>query len=138
MSHEMSLIKKCEGVVRTTSIEKCMKMMAEKDTDVLFVVDENNKLVGIATEIDFAKIVKVSPSGWTQDIISSEVPKSFIENPISSIMSKEVVCAEADDDFDSVVKKMLSMQTYKRIPVVENGKLVGFIRLVDVVRKMLE
>lgn len=139
MKSHASLIEKCDGVPDTAPISKCIKIMIDKNVDLLPVVDNSNRLVGVITEIDFAKIVKVSPSGWAQEIIGSEVAKGFIDEPISSIMTKETIYVRSDEDFQSVMQKMLSKHTYKRLPVVDHDmKLIGIVRLIDVINKILE
>lgn len=67
--------KKLESIEATASVQETAKMMKEKNTSSLVVVDEKGKPLGLVTERDLARKVcvnKVPPNEVTnQDIMSS-------------------------------------------------------------------
>lgn len=87
------------------------KIMSSKDIgSLLFVV--KNEIKGMITE--------------------EELLKNFNKNgKISSVMTKEILTIDAEDDVDSALSVMRE-KNVRRAPVVEEGKLVGFITLTDI------
>lgn len=69
------MTKKLESIEATASVQETAKMMKEKNTSSLVVVDEKGKPLGLVTERDLARKVcvnKVPPNEVTnQDIMSS-------------------------------------------------------------------
>ena len=93
--------------------EKALEIMREKNVSGVPVVKEGtNKLVGILTRSD------------------------LIENPdeeqIALIMSRNIVTATLDEDVKKVAFKMLD-NNIRRVPVVDDGDLVGIITSFDLV-----
>jgi CBS domain-containing protein len=99
-----------------------LKIMAEKNTGSVVVMDDE-KLVGIFTERDFAR--KVGQHG----IDAAKIP-------VGQFMSRDLVTVDPKD----TVNLCMSLMTDKRIrhlPVVENGQLIGIISIGDVVKDMI-
>jgi CBS domain-containing protein len=99
-----------------------LKMMAEKDIGALLVV-ENDKLVGIISERDYAR--KVMLHG-----------KSSRDIPVREIMTERVICVQPDRTVD----ECMALMTDKRIrhlPVIENDKLIGVLSIGDLVKETI-
>ena len=59
------------------------------------------------------------------------------ETPVRELMSDGVVCARADDDVDSVARRM-SQEQVRRLPVLDQDeRLVGIVSLGDLARETL-
>ena len=84
------------------------------------VVDDDNNLLGIITEHD---VVNFTLSGNAADTKAREV------------MTKQVETCAPDTLFVQIVNDFASKQI-RRIPVVENGKVVGIISRRDIIREM--
>jgi len=54
--------------------------------------------------------------------------------PVRDIMTRSVVSAAPDDEIDYAAKLMSTAQI-RRLPIVENDKLVGFLSLADLARQ---
>lgn len=55
--------------------------------------------------------------------------------PVSELMSKDIICARADDDVDEVARRMSDEQV-RRLPVIDaEENLVGIISLGDLARE---
>jgi len=93
--------------------------MSEKDVGSLLVV-KNKMLVGIITERDI--ISKVVASGK-----NSQVTK------VSSIMSKNVITVSPNDDLYKV-HFLMNKYNFRRLPVIEDGKLVGMLTEKDLIK----
>ncbi len=99
-----------------------LKLMAEKNIGALLVV-ENDKLVGIVSERDYAR--KVILHG-----------KSSHDTPVREIMSARVVCVQPGN----TVEECMALMTDKHIrhlPVIENEKLLGVLSIGDLVKETI-
>jgi CBS domain-containing protein len=99
-----------------------LKLMAEKDIGALPVV-ENNKLVGIVSERDYAR--KVILHG-----------KSSHDTPVREIMTGPVVCVR----LQNTTEECMALMTDKRVrhlPVVESGELLGILSIGDLVKETI-
>ncbi|MDV3257640.1 MAG: CBS domain-containing protein [Sphingomonas sp.] len=55
--------------------------------------------------------------------------------PVSELMSKDIICARADDDVDEVARRMSDEQV-RRLPVIDaEENLVGIVSLGDLARE---
>ena len=99
-----------------------LKLMADKDIGALLVV-ENDKLVGILSERDYAR--KVILHG-----------KSSHDIPVKEIMTERVICVQPNN----TVEECMALMTGKRIrhlPVIENDKLIGVLSIGDLVKETI-
>jgi len=101
------------------SVFDALKLMAEKEIGALVVL-ENEKMVGIVSERDYAR--KIILKG-----------KSSKDTPVGEIMTSEVVHTSPDKK----VRKCLSLMTkhhFRHLPVLDKGQLVGILSIEDVKR----
>ena len=97
------------------------RIMTEKGISSLFVVKDNNP-VGIVTERDFIK--KVCAKGLAVDQVK-----------IGDIMSKILTTAGPETPIEVAVQRMVNHKI-RRLPVMENGKLVGIITVTDLAKHL--
>jgi CBS domain-containing protein len=110
--------------VMTTNIDSCCPestckevAMKMKDLDVGAVpICENEKLVGIVTDRDL--VIK----GFTNDYSG--------ESTISELATNDVVTGSKEMSVEEAVKVM-SQHQIRRLPIVENDKLIGMVSLGD-------
>jgi CBS domain-containing protein len=99
-----------------------IKLMADKGIGALLVMEED-KLVGIVTERDYAR--KVVLEG-----------KSSREASIHEVMTTKVLCVTPERTID----ECMALMTDKRIrhlPVVEHKQVVGFLSIGDLVKAVI-
>jgi CBS domain-containing protein len=109
-----------------TKIIDAARTMKEKDIDYLLVVDDS-KLVGIVTEEDIVE--KVVSEGREADSVT-----------IGEIMVKDVIHIESDSSLEDAAK-LMTEHKIKKLPVVENKKLLGIVTAQEMVAaepKMME
>jgi CBS domain-containing protein len=97
------------------------RIMTEKGISSLFVVKDNNP-VGIVTERDFIK--KVCAKGLPVDQVK-----------MGDIMSKILTTAGPETPIEVAVQRMVNHKI-RRLPVMENGKLVGIITVTDLAKHL--
>lgn len=110
------------GIDPKSSVYEGLKLMAEKDVGALLVLDDN-KLVGIMSERDYAR--KVVLRG-----------KSSMDTPVKEIMTSEVVTVRPSQ----TIEECMALMTEKRIrhlPVLEDGEISGVISIGDVVKAII-
>jgi len=124
----------------------------EKDQDILNVLSilsgrhhiwvvkdiENKELVGVITEHDVLSIL--APKRQPEYVFGMPDIRSIEQGTVKKagdIMNAKVVTCEPDEKVIDVLNKMI---TYKlrRIPVVENKKIIGEITLHHLIRKYYE
>jgi CBS domain-containing protein len=100
-----------------TSVAHVAGIMRDRDIGNVLVV-EDGKLCGIVTDRDLA----------LQALTGTDNP---LETPISKFMSTKVVTGETGWSLEQVAKSMAKHQI-RRLPIVQDGELVGIVSLGDV------
>lgn len=114
-------------------------------------VVENGKVVGIVSETDLLKLFKTPefkgelwlPSPLEvievplRSLVRFEEFKTSLEEvklkPVRSIMKKTIYSISSDDSLEEASDKMVRHKV-NRLPVVDNGKLVGIVARSDIIR----
>src|SRR3989338_7223919 len=107
------LMKKAIVVEEGISLKNAAKIMSEKAIGSLIVV-KGEKIAGIITERDILKNV---------DQLSSK---------LSKVMSKNVITISPKKSIDEAAL-LMSESKIKRLPVVDNGEIVGIITATDII-----
>lgn len=104
----------------------------------LMVVNDMNQLVGVVTLFDI--LYHLRPTFLNYGIDGSELSWEGLLEPavrelkgrkVKEIMSHGVVTASPDEHFMVIIDRMVKNK-YRRLPVVDNGKLVGVVYVADV------
>jgi CBS domain-containing protein len=106
-----------------TIVYKALEIMHDKNVSSL-VVMENDKLVGIFTERDYARKV----------ILQGRASK---ETQIREIMTGELFTVTPDASIE-VCMRLMTDKHFRHLPVVKGGKLEGIISIGDVVKYIIE
>lgn len=102
-----------------TPIDQIAKQMKQEDIGSLPVCDDNGHAIGIVTDRD---IVLRSVSNGNSNVTAKD------------IMSKNLICAKPDMGAHEVAS-LFARNQVRRLPVVENNKVVGMIAMADIARK---
>ncbi len=108
--------------VVTVDIKSDVQQLARKmlDYDVgSVIVTDNKQPVGIVTERDIVR--KIISRNLKPDDIS-----------IKELMSTPLITIGTEEDVTDTMQKMVKMEI-RRLPVVENGKLVGIVTDTDLI-----
>lgn len=103
-----------------TTVCECANLMAEYKIGCIPVCDTNQKVVGMITD---------------RDILLRTVccDKDAKNTPASDIMTTNVCCCESNEYIGTAEKLMASNQV-RRLPITENGKIVGILSIGDISR----
>jgi CBS domain-containing protein len=99
------------------------RLMAEMDVGALPICGaEDNKIKGMVTDRDL--VIEVMATG--QD------PETFT---VDRLPQGHLILADANEDADNVISKMKEHQI-NRLPVIDEGRLVGIISIRDISHRM--
>ncbi len=107
------VMNKAIAIEHDVSVKEAAKIMSDRNIGSLIVLDKN-KIVGIITERDVMKNV------------------SFLGKKIYSVMSKNVVTIDHAESLENAAL-IMTERKIKRLPVLDNGKLVGIITATDII-----
>ncbi|SRR6056297_629344 len=108
---------------RDETVYVALQKMAEANIGALLVTDEQQQVVGIVSERDYAR--KVALQG-----ISS------LETPVSSIMTDQVCCTRPDHSVEECLA-LITEQRCRHLPVMADDKLLGLVSIGDLVKASL-
>jgi CBS domain-containing protein len=111
------MTKNVASITPDTTIVQAAQLMERHNIGSIPVVDQDN-LVGIITDRDIV----------VRNIAHGIDPKT---TPVSSVMTTQVVSVTPDADVDEVTNKM-AMNQIRRVPVLDNNKLVGILAIGDI------
>jgi CBS domain-containing protein len=95
------------------TLKEAAKMMSVKNIGSVLVV-KDSKILGIITEKDVARNL------------------NKLNSKVSSIMSRKVVTIEYDEELEDAAT-LMAENKIKRLPVMQNKKLVGIITATDII-----
>lgn len=110
-----------ECVTPQDDLDRAAQIMRDKDVGIVPVIagtDGEMRLVGVVTDRDIVM----------RHVAEGHGPGCKVEEAMSR---QSLAVAGPDDDVDSVMRQMSERQV-RRVPVVENGRLVGIISQADV------
>ena len=102
----------------STSLLECAKLMVKKKTGSLLVVD-NNRLVGFVTNDDIL---------WA---LVRKSKKDLSEIKAIDIAVKKIATIKPESPLSEALVKMKKFK-FRRLPVIQNSKLVGIITMRDI------
>jgi CBS domain-containing protein len=105
------------------SLTDAAKLMKQEDVGSVPVVD-GNRLVGLLTDRDI--VVRGIADGSDPNAVQ-----------VGAIASRDVVTVRPDDDLDEALRLMAQHQV-RRLPVVDDGQLVGVVATADVAHEAKE
>ncbi len=99
------------------SIEDCAKLMCNNHIGCIPVCNTEKQVVGLVTDRDI--LLRTVGCG-----------KDCKDTPISDIMTCKICSCEPDVDI-SEAEKMMKENQIRRLPIVDNNKIVGILTLGD-------
>ncbi|MHB8133926.1 MAG: CBS domain-containing protein [Anaerolineaceae bacterium] len=97
-------------------------IMNDQKIGALPVLD-NGKLVGIVSERDIVRIV-------------SRETEAYLDMPVSSFMTKNVITASGETTLEDCME-IMTENHFRHLPILEGDELVGIVSIRDLVAKLL-
>ena len=105
-----------------SSLEEAIELLLSEEISGIPVTDNEGHLVGIVTEFALMAIV---------------YDQKIRQETVSEHMTTEVLTIEADDPI-SKITDLCIVHRVRRVPVMENGRLIGLIARRDVLKALYE
>ena len=102
------------------NLQECVNLMVKNRIGSL-LIEENNKLLGILTRKDIL---------WA---LAKKSRKDLKNIKVKDLMIRKVVTIKPGDDI-SLAMQRFKKKKIRRMPVVENGKLIGIITIKDIIK----
>lgn len=126
------------------TVRDAAQIMLEKRISGLPVVDSGGALVGIVTEGDFLRRAEIGTgkkrSLWWDIVLGpGRLAEEYVQSHgrhIKDIMTAELYTTTSDAALEDVVALMEKRQI-KRVPVVDNGKIVGIVSRSNLIRALV-
>lgn len=104
-------------VNESQSIQEAAALMSEHNIGALPVVDNSENMVGMITDRDIT--------------LRSTAQGEASQTPVSEVMTaQQIVHGTPDMDIHQAAE-LMAQQQVRRLPIVENGKIVGMVALGD-------
>jgi CBS domain-containing protein len=126
------------------SVKEIAEILLANRISALPVVDEAGSLVGIVSEADLihrAEVGTERPSSWWLEFLAGKeaLAQDFIKSHArraADVMTRHVIAVTADTPLTRIVS-LLEKHRIKRVPVVDNGKVIGIVSRANLVQALL-
>ncbi|HHX65932.1 MAG TPA: CBS domain-containing protein [Chloroflexi bacterium] len=105
------------------TVYEALKLMADKNVGAVLVIDEQDHLVGVLSERDYARKV-ILQGRFSQDTL------------VRDIMTDRVVYVRPEQRLEDCMALMTDKRI-RHLPVMEDGKLLGVVSIGDVVKTII-
>jgi CBS domain-containing protein len=105
------------SIAASASVVEAARLMREQHIGSLPITDDE-QLVGMITDRDLA----------TRVVAEAADPE---RTSVGEVYSRDLISIEPDEDLDEALQLMARHQV-RRLPVVENGRLVGIVAQADI------
>jgi CBS domain-containing protein len=112
------------GLDETRSLADAAQLLTRERIGALIVRNTAGDMIGILSERDIVRAI--AKDGAT-----------VIERPVSSIMTRDVICVTPEDDVSEVMS-LMTAKRFRHLPVKRGEKLIGMISIGDVVKQRVE
>ena len=110
------------SIAPDASVFEAVQLMADKRVGALMVV-EQNELVGVISERDYAREIVLKDRGSR-------------DTQVSAIMTRRVLYVRPDQTLDECMA-LMTEKNLRHLPVLDNGRLIGVISMRDVVKELI-
>jgi CBS domain-containing protein len=132
-------------VTPDTAIGEAAQLMLEHRISGLPVVDAQGAVVGIVSEGDLLRRVETGTqrrrAHWLEFLIApGRLAREYATanaRRVGEVMSTDVVSVGPQDTLDDIVA-LMERHRIKRLPVVEDGRLVGIVSRANMVRALVQ
>ncbi|MFD2628610.1 CBS domain-containing protein [Oceanobacillus kapialis] len=104
-------------VSATQSIQDAARIMSDNNIGAVPVVDQGGNMVGIITDRDIT--------------LRSTAQGEAANTPVSQVMTAQSIVQGTPDMDVHEAAQLMSQQQIRRLPVTENGKIIGMVALGD-------
>ncbi len=112
------------SVKETDSLGGVANVLTRENIGAVPVLDTRGDMIGIVSERDIVRQIAREGGG-------------VLDQPVSSMMTKTVVCCAPEDSVESTMA-LMTQRRFRHLPVRSNGRIIGMISIGDVVKRRVE
>ena len=125
------------------TVAEAAELMAQYDVSALPVIDAHEQLVGIISEADLMRRDEIGTQAdyrwWTEAMIpaatrAAEFTRSHGKY-VNEVMSRKVITATEDTPL-SAIAGILERYRIKRVPILDDNKLVGIVSRANLIQAL--
>src|SRR5580692_11473669 len=132
------------SVTPDTAIAEAARLMLQHRISGLPVVEADGAVVGVVTESDLLRRAETGTqrqhARWLEFLIApGRLARDYTDanaRKAGEVMSTDVVSAAPGNPLEDVVR-LMERHRIKRVPIVENGQLVGIVSRANLVRALV-
>ena len=126
-----------------TDVASAIKLLIEHDISALPVVDDGGRLVGVVSEADLVHRAEIGTEKQRPWWLEALTPGSMLAEEfakahglrVSEVMSPHVVSASEETPLAEIAA-LLEKHRIKRVPIIEDGKLLGIVSRSNLVQAL--
>lgn len=125
---------------RSQSVGDVIKILVEKEIGGLPVVDDDLRVVGFISDGDIMKaIARQNPQSMGalivlyDDTTLEDKVLDVIERNVMELANRRLISVHGDQSIEEVAK-ILGQRKIKKVPVLEDGKLIGLVQRSTIIR----
>ena len=107
----------------TAKLAVAVKLLSDRRIGAVLVMTDE-RIEGILSERDVVRVLGERGAG-------------VLDEPVSSVMTRKVVCCRPVDTVGAIMEKMTAGK-FRHLPVLEGGEIVGLISIGDVVKRRVQ
>jgi CBS domain-containing protein len=116
-------------------------LLVKTGVSAMPVVDRDDNMVGLVSEADLVRAMEEAAEGsflkqFDAGPLPDDTTSAVKARRVADVMTKELVLADADATLADVAGLMLK-HGVKRIPVVQDGAVVGIVSRVNLLRALM-
>lgn len=112
-----------QSVEPDVTLSAAVKLLCERRIGAVLVL-RDQRIEGILSERDIVRVL-------------GERGARALDEPVSAVMTRKVVCCRPVDTVGAIMEKMTTGK-FRHLPVLEGGEVVGLISIGDVVKSRVK
>lgn len=132
----------------TATVQQAMQMFIDRGISACPITDSSGQPVGFISDGDILKQLSRSSASYTDPIVLiatsatddstyNDKLQKVMQLPISSVGARESIGVNVNADLEEVCR-VLAQNHLKKVPVMEDGRIVGIINRSDITRYSME
>ncbi|HEX9484646.1 MAG TPA: CBS domain-containing protein [Gemmatimonadaceae bacterium] len=117
------------------SLREAARLLARTGLGALPVVDDDERVLGMLTEREVIRHLVTTQAFTGPDVRASFAP-GMAPKTVREAMTRQVLCVASEQPLAEVAS-LMSNKDVDKVPVVREGRLIGFLTRGDIVRKLI-
>ena len=122
-------------VAADSSLKDVARTLVRTGLGALPVVDEDQRVIGMVSEREVIRYL-LHVQAFTGPDARVAAPPASGARTVRDVMTRQVLCVAPEQPIAEVAS-LMSNKDVERVPVVREGRLVGFLTRGDIVRKLI-